>query len=142
MEEETMTPQQEGMMRTNQQSPNQDRQPMELNITPQKVSSNLEALSNEEKQLITQLNIPQFRNFMSKVLKNDVEPGFTIDLAHKDMGLAIEPGNDFRVGLPVGSSVHAVYGQARSSEFAKKDFSALLDYACQVAEIKPPRISD
>ena len=28
------------------------------------------------------------------------------------------------------------------SEFAKKDFSALLDYACQVAEIKPPRISD
>ena len=136
MEEETMTPQQEGMMRTNQ-----DTQPMELNITPQKVSSNLEALSNEEKQLITQLNIPQFRNFMSKVLKNDVEPGFTIDLAHKDMGLAIEAGNDFRVGLPVGSSVHAVYGQARSSEFAKKDFSALLDYACQIAEIKPPRIT-
>lgn len=62
-----MTPQQEGMMRTNQQSPNQDTQSMELNITPQKVSSNLEALSNEEKQLITQLNIPQFRNFMSKV---------------------------------------------------------------------------
>ena len=58
------------------------------------------------------------------------------------MGLAIEAGNDFRVGLPVGSSVHAVYGQARSSEFAKKDFSALLDYACRVAEIKPPRISD
>ena len=45
-----MTPQQEGMMRTNQQSPNQDTQSMELNITPQKVSSNLEALSNEEKQ--------------------------------------------------------------------------------------------
>ena len=67
MEEETMTPQQEGMMRKNQQSPNQDTQSMELNITPQKVSSNLEALSNEEKQLITQLNIPQFRNFMSKV---------------------------------------------------------------------------
>ena len=67
MEEETMTPQQEGMMRTNQQPPNQDTQSMELNITPQKVSSNLEALSNEEMQLITQLNIPQFRNFMSKV---------------------------------------------------------------------------
>ena len=91
----------------------------------------------------TTANNGQFHiNFMSKVLKNDVDPGFTIDLAHKDMGLAIEAGNDFRVGLPVGSSVHAVYGQARSSEFAKKDFSALLDYACQVAEIKPPRIRD
>ena len=66
-----MTPQQEGMMRTNQQSPNQDRQPMELNITPQKVSSNLEALSNEEKQLITQLNVPQFRDFMSKVFGSE-----------------------------------------------------------------------
>ncbi len=89
----------------------------------------------------TTANNGQFHiNFMSKVLKNDVEPGFTIDLAHKDMGLALEAGNDFRVGLPVGSSVHAVYGQARSSEFAKKDFSALLDYACQIAEINPPRI--
>ena len=77
---------------------------------------------------------------MSKVLKGDIEPGFKIDLAHKDMGLAIETGNDFRVGLPVGSAAHAVYAQARSSNFAKKDFSALLDYACHIAQIKPPRI--
>ena len=104
---------------------------------------NLELDVFKEVNAGTTANNGQFHiNFMSKVLKNDVEPGFTIDLAHKDMGLAIEAGNDFRVGLPVGSSVHAVYGQARSSEFAKKDFSALLDYACQVAEIKPPRISD
>ena len=89
----------------------------------------------------TTANNGQFHiNFMSKVLKNDVEPGFTIDLAHKDMGLAIETGNNFRVGLPVGSSVHAVYSQARSSEYSKKDFSALLDYACELAGIKPPRI--
>ena len=79
-------------------------------------------------------------NFLSKVLKNDIEPGFTIDLAHKDMGLAIETANSFRVGLPVGSSVQAVYGQARSGKFAKKDFSALLDYACELAEVDPPRI--
>ena len=104
---------------------------------------NLELDVFKEVNAGTTANNGQFHiNFMSKVLKNDVEPGFTIDLAHKDMGLAIEAGNDFRVGLPVGSSVHAVYGQARSSEFAKKDFSALLDYACKVAEIKPPRIRD
>ena len=131
----------QGVMGANvQQAP--ASQPMELKVSAREVSNNLENLEDNEKQLITQLNVPPFRNFMSKVLKNDVEPGFTIDLAHKDMGLAIEAGNDFRVGLPVGSSVHAAYGQARSSEFAKKDFSALLDYACQVAEIKPPRIRD
>ena len=89
----------------------------------------------------TTANNGQFHiNFLSKVLKNDIEPGFTIDLAHKDMGLAIETANSFRVGLPVGSSVQAVYGQARSGKFAKKDFSALLDYACELAEVDPPRI--
>ena len=81
-------------------------------------------------------------NFLSKVLQNDIEPGFTIDLAHKDMGLAIETANSFRVGLPVGSSVQAVYAQARSGKFAKKDFSALLDYACELAEINPPRLKN
>ena len=89
----------------------------------------------------TTANNGQFHiNFLSKVLKNDIEPGFTIDLAHKDMGLAIETANSFRLGLPVGSAVQAVYGQARSGKFAKKDFSALLDYACELAEIDPPRI--
>ncbi len=89
----------------------------------------------------TTANNGQFHiNFMSKVLKNDTDPGFTIDLAHKDMGLAIETGNNFRVGLPVGASVHAVYSQARSSDYSKKDFSSLLDYACELAGIKPPRI--
>ncbi len=89
----------------------------------------------------TTANNGQFHiNFMSKVLKNDTKPGFTIDLAHKDIGLAIEAGNNFRVGLPVGSSVHAVYSQARSSDYSKKDFSALLDYSCELAGVKPPRI--
>ncbi len=89
----------------------------------------------------TTANNGQFHiNFLSKVLQNDIEPGFTIDLAHKDMGLAIETANSFRVGLPVGSSVQAVYSQARSGKFAKKDFSALLDYACELAEVNPPRI--
>jgi 4-hydroxybutyrate dehydrogenase/sulfolactaldehyde 3-reductase len=89
----------------------------------------------------TTANNGQFHiNFLSKVLQNDIEPGFTIDLAHKDMGLAIETANSFRVGLPVGSSVQAVYGQARSGKYAKKDFSALLDYACELAEVEPPRM--
>jgi 4-hydroxybutyrate dehydrogenase/sulfolactaldehyde 3-reductase len=89
----------------------------------------------------TTANNGQFHiNFMSKVLQDDIEPGFTIDLAHKDMGLAIETANSFRVGLPVGSAVQAVYGQARSGKFAKKDFSALLDYACEIADVSPPRI--
>lgn len=59
MEEENMLPQERGMMKKNEA--------MELEITPEKVSNNLQNLTDEERQLITQLNIPQFRNFMSKV---------------------------------------------------------------------------
>ena len=72
-------------------------------------------------------------NFATKVLKGDVEPGFKIDLAFKDMGLALEAAGDFRLGLPVGAAAHAVYGAARAGDYAEKDFSALLDYACELA---------
>ena len=40
---------------------------METTISTEQVSNNIQNLSEEEKQLITQLNIPPFRNFMSKV---------------------------------------------------------------------------
>jgi hypothetical protein len=40
---------------------------MELEISAREVSNNLQSLSEEETALITQLNIPQFRDFMSKV---------------------------------------------------------------------------
>jgi len=40
---------------------------METTISTEQVSNNLQNLTDEERQLITQLNIPQFRNFMSKV---------------------------------------------------------------------------
>jgi 4-hydroxybutyrate dehydrogenase / sulfolactaldehyde 3-reductase len=107
----------------------------------QKIGLDLETF--KEVNAGTTANNGQFHiNFLSKVLQNDIEPGFTIDLAHKDMSLAIETANSFRVGLPVGSSVQAVYAQARSGKFAKKDFSALLDYACEIAEVSPPRIKN
>ena len=79
-------------------------------------------------------------NFASKVLQGDIEPGFKIDLAYKDMGLALEAAGDFRLGLPVGAAAHAVYGAARSGHYAEKDFSALLDYACELAGVEKVRL--
>lgn len=76
---------------------------------------------------------------VNKVLKGDVTPGFTIDLAHKDMTLAMTAANEQRIGLPVGSAAHAVYGGARATDYAQKDYSSLLDYACERAAVKPPR---
>jgi 4-hydroxybutyrate dehydrogenase/sulfolactaldehyde 3-reductase len=87
-------------------------------------------------------NNGQFQfNFANKVLRGDTTPGFTIDLAHKDLGLALDAASDFRLGMPAGSSVHAVYGAARSGEYAGKDFSALLEYACELASVDTPRLA-
>ena len=44
---------------------------METTISTEQVSNNIQNLSEQEKQLITQLNIPQFRDFMSKVFGAD-----------------------------------------------------------------------
>jgi 4-hydroxybutyrate dehydrogenase/sulfolactaldehyde 3-reductase len=77
---------------------------------------------------------------VNKVLKGDVTPGFTIDLAFKDMTLAINAAAENRVGLPVVSAAHAVFGGARAGEYATKDYSALLAYACENAGVETPRL--
>jgi 4-hydroxybutyrate dehydrogenase / sulfolactaldehyde 3-reductase len=83
----------------------------------------------------------QFHVLMvNKVLKGDTDPGFTIDLAFKDLTLAINAAAENRVGLPMGSAAHAVFGGARAGDYAGKDYSALLDLACERAGIAPPRL--
>jgi len=83
----------------------------------------------------------QFHVLMvNKVLKDDVVPGFTVDLAFKDLSLAMTAAGECRVGLPMGAAAHAVFGGARATGYATKDYSALLDYACENAGIAPPRL--
>lgn len=83
----------------------------------------------------------QFHVLMvNKALKGDIEPGFTIDLAFKDLTLAITAAAENRIGLPMGSAAHAVFGGARATDYASKDYSALLNYACDNAGIETPRI--
>jgi len=57
----------QGMMGANVQPTGAGQEPMELEVSAREVSNNLRNLSEEEMQLITQLNVPQFRDFMSKV---------------------------------------------------------------------------
>jgi 4-hydroxybutyrate dehydrogenase/sulfolactaldehyde 3-reductase len=76
------------------------------------------------------------------VLKGDLAPGFTVDLAFKDLGLAMTAAAEQRIGLPVGAAAYAVYGGARASDYASKDYSALLALACERAGIATPRLPD
>lgn len=79
-------------------------------------------------------------NFPVKVLAGDIEPGFQIDLAHKDLGLALAAASTMRVPLSMGSAARECLQLARARGFGGKDFSGLLDAWCQLAGVEPPRL--
>ena len=78
----------------------------------------------------------------TKVLAGDTEPGFTIDLAHKDLTLIVEAANAAHVPMSVGASAREAFNVARSRGFGPKDFSAMVDVLCELADIKKPRLKD
>ena len=89
----------------------------------------------------TSANNGQLRmNFPSKVLAGDVSPGFTIDLAHKDLGLVLGAAHATRVPMPVAAAVHESYSLARASDYGGQDFSSIVDALCDHARIERPRV--
>lgn len=81
-------------------------------------------------------------NFPNKVLAGDTTPGFTIDLAHKDLSLVVAAAHAARVPMPVAAAVHESYSQARAAEFGKIDFSGIADVICEIAKIDKPRVPE
>ena len=77
----------------------------------------------------------------SKVLKGDLEPGFTVDLAHKDLTLIVEAANEAKVPVLVAAAAREAFSTARSEGYGAKDFSVVVDALCQRAGIAKPRLS-
>jgi 4-hydroxybutyrate dehydrogenase/sulfolactaldehyde 3-reductase len=77
----------------------------------------------------------------SKVLAGDTAPGFTIDLAHKDLTLIVEAANAAKVPVPIAAVAREAFSSARSSGHAEKDFSAMVDVLCDNAGIPRPRLN-
>jgi 4-hydroxybutyrate dehydrogenase/sulfolactaldehyde 3-reductase len=62
----------------------------------------------------------------NKVLKGDLTPAFMIDLAHKDLGIALDVANQLHVAMPMGAAAREVYSQARASGRGRQDWTAIL----------------
>lgn len=62
-----------------------------------------------------------------KVLKGDLSPAFMIDLAHKDLGIALDVANQLHVPMPLGAAAREVYSQARAAGRGREDWSAILE---------------
>lgn len=79
-------------------------------------------------------------NWPNKVLAGDTEPGFTIDLAHKDLSLILGAANAARVPLPVAAAAREAFSSARSRGYGGQDFSAMADVMCDLAQIERARL--
>ncbi len=79
-------------------------------------------------------------NFVNKVLAGDTRPGFTIDLAHKDLGLVLASAHASKVPMPVAAAVHESFSLARAASFGTLDFSGMADVVADLAGIERPRV--
>ena len=78
-------------------------------------------------------------NWPNKVLAGDTEPGFTIDLAHKDLSLILGAANAVRVPVPVAAAAREAFSTARSRGYGSQDFSAMADVLCDLAQVERAR---
>ncbi len=79
-------------------------------------------------------------NWPNKVLAGDTSPGFTIDLAHKDLSLIISAANAARVPVPVAAAAREAFSTARARGQGGQDFSAMVDVLCDLAQIERARV--
>lgn len=81
-------------------------------------------------------------NWPNKVLAGDSSPGFTIDLAHKDLSLIVDAANAAKVPMPVAAVAREAFSMARSRGYGQLDFSAMADLLCDLAQIERPRLPE
>ena len=79
-------------------------------------------------------------NWPNKVLAGDTSPGFTIDLAHKDLSLIMGAANAARVPLPVAAAAREMFSAARARGYGGHDFSAMGDVMCDLIQAELPRL--
>jgi len=78
-----------------------------------------------------------------KVLSGDTEPGFTIELAYKDMCLVTDAARQSGVPVLMGGVVREFLNLARRrGDFGRRDFSALLDVVGEMSGLPHVRAKD
>lgn len=66
-----------------------------------------------------------FQNRVPRLLAGNFEPGFAIDLMHKDLDLASQLGQELGMPMPVVNLAKQIYQMMKAAGYGKKDTSAL-----------------
>ncbi|MFG1621757.1 NAD-binding protein [Kribbella sp. NPDC049227] len=75
-----------------------------------------------------------------KALAGDVEPGFALRLANKDLSIAVNLAGELGVPVDAGATAQACV-EAACAAYGDNDVTALLDAAAEAAGIEPPRLA-
>ena len=78
--------------------------------------------------------------FRKKVLSGDMEPGFSIELASKDLRLALQTGKSHELTMKTGVAALELYELAAKKGCGQYDFSYLVETTCKEAKVDAPRI--
>lgn len=72
--------------------------------------------------------------YPGKVFKGDISASFMLDLANKDLGLAIEVADTKNVPLFTGGAARQAYSLARARGYGRKDWTAMLEVVRQLSQ--------
>lgn len=72
-----------------------------------------------------------------KVLAGDLSPAFMIDLAHKDLGIALDLANQVNVPMPCGAASREMYSIARAAGRGRQDWTAVLEQLRVTSGLEP-----
>jgi 3-hydroxyisobutyrate dehydrogenase len=67
-----------------------------------------------------------FEKRLPNILARNFEPGFTVDLARKDLGLAVDMARSHDVPVPATSLLHQLYNASSALGDGKNDFAAIV----------------
>jgi len=63
--------------------------------------------------------------YPAKVLKGDLTPGFMVDLAHKDLGLALDLAAELGVAVATAHAAREAYARAQAEGRGGQDWTAI-----------------
>ncbi|MDD7911683.1 sulfolactaldehyde 3-reductase [Pseudovibrio exalbescens] len=72
----------------------------------------------------------------NKVLAGNLDPAFMIDLAHKDLGIAMDLANQVGVPMPMGAASRELYNISRSAGRGRQDWTAVLEQLRQLSGLE------
>jgi 3-hydroxyisobutyrate dehydrogenase len=67
-----------------------------------------------------------FEKRLPNILARNFEPGFTVDLARKDLGLAVDMARSHDVPVPATSLLHQLYNACSALGDGKNDFASIV----------------